>query len=277
MTHTKNTKILFWGTPDITLPYLNTLKQAGYTISAIITLPDRPVGRKQIITAPAPKLWAQKYGIPVLQPTHLDKECKEKIKAYNPDISIVVAYGKIIPEEIINLPKLGTVNIHYSLLPRWRGATPVESALLAGDKETGVSIQQMVYELDAGDILAETKIELLGDEFREELRLKLSHLGAKLLLETLPNILDKTIKGRIQDSSLVTKSSLLKKEDGLISLDESSISLWRKWRALYPWPGLFFFDENKKRIKITKACFENGKFIIEKVIPEGKSEMEYRK
>lgn len=272
MKTTNNTKIIFWGTPDITLPYLEKLEQAGYNIVAVVTLPDRPIGRKQILTKPAPKIWAEKRNIPVLQPEKLDTDFIEILQTYDPDISIVVAYGKIIPEQIINLPKKGTLNVHYSLLPRWRGATPVESAILHGDRETGVSIQQMVFKLDAGDIFAEQTIPLTGSEYREDLRNTLSEIGSSLLIEKLPFILDGTLQAKTQDESLVTRAKILTKEDGLITLDENPNTLWQKWRAYFPWPGLFFFDTHGKRIKITEAHFENGKFIIEKVIPEGKKE-----
>lgn len=277
MTATNNTKIIFWGTPELTLPYLETLEKEGYVISAVVTLPDRPVGRKQILTKPAPKIWAEERNIPVLQPEKLDQDFAEEIKKLNPDISIVVAYGKIIPESIINLPKHGTLNVHYSLLPRWRGATPVESAILAGDTETGVSIQKMVFALDAGNVIGENIIELKGNEFKEELWQTLSLRGAEILVRILPDYLKGTIKEKIQNEEEVTRAKILKKEDGLVSLKDDAVTLWRKWRAFFPWPGLFFFDEEGKRVKITEARFENGQFIIEKVIPEGKKEISWEK
>lgn len=272
MKATNNTNIIFWGTPDITLPYLEKIDKAGYNIRAVVTLPDRPVGRKQILTAPLSKTWASERNIPVFQPEKLDQNFADEIARINPDISIVVAYGKIIPENIINIPSLGTLNVHYSLLPRWRGATPVESAILHGDNKTGVSIQQMVFRLDAGDIFAEKEIVLQGNEFREDLRQHLSEIGSDLLVEFLPDILHKTLRPKPQDESLVTRAKILKKEDGEIKLSDDPQTLWQKWRAYFPWPGLFFFDENGKRIKITQARFENGKFVVEKVIPEGKKE-----
>ena len=155
MKATNKINIIFWGTPDICLPYLEILELEHYNIVAVVTLPDRPVGRKQIPTSPAPNLWAEERGIPVLQPEKLDTTFFETLTGFSPDLSIVVAYGKIIPENIINLPTHGTWNIHYSLLPRWRGATPVEAAILHGDTKTGVSIQKMVFKLDAGDIIGE--------------------------------------------------------------------------------------------------------------------------
>lgn len=282
MTAINNPNIIFWGTPDICIPYLESLFKKGYTISAVITLPDRPVGRKQTITSPAPKIWATEQNIPVLQPEKLDTEFFETLKQFSPDVSLVVAYGKILPETIINLPSHGTLNVHYSLLPRWRGATPVESAILAGDTQTGVSIQKMVFELDAGDVIAEQKIPLTNSDFAEELKTKLSEVGANLLTEILPKYLNNTITAEKQDSNNITKSGLIKKSDGEISLSENPEILWRKWRAYTPWPGLFFFQD-EKRIKITEAVFDpstgsgqaNGKFVIKKVIPEGKKEIPY--
>lgn len=273
MTPTNNTKIIFWGTPEICLPYLRDLESAGYTILAVVTLPDRPVGRKQIITSPAPKVWAEERGIPVLQPEKLDAEFFETLKNFSPDISIVVAYGKIVPEQIINLPTYGTLNIHYSLLPRWRGATPVEAAILAGDSETGVSIQKMVFELDAGDVIGEETIPLTNQNFAVDLKERLSGIGAELLVKILPNYVAGTCDLKPQKKELVTKAGLIQKSDGEISLSEDGEMLWRKWRAYTPWPGLFFFDQEGKRIKITEAECRGGDFIIKKVIPEGKKEI----
>lgn len=276
MKNTKNTKIIFWGTPDLTITYLNKIEQADYEIIAVVTLPDRPVGRKQIITAPLPKIWANERNIPVLQPEKLDSEFAQKIKLLSPDISVVVAYGKIIPEEIISIPKHGTFNIHYSLLPRWRGSTPVESAILHNDSTTGVSIQKMIFKLDAGDVINEKEVQLQGNEYREDLRQNLSEIGSELLIQTIPDIVENSTTPKKQGESQVTYAKILKKEDGLITLQEDPQVLWQKWRALYPWPGLFFFDEDGKRIKITQARFENQKFIIEKVIPEGKKEIDWK-
>jgi methionyl-tRNA formyltransferase len=275
MTATNKTNIIFWGTPEICLPYLEVLEKENCNIVAVVTLPDRPVGRKQILTSPAPKVWAQERSIPVLQPEKLDQEFFETLKNFSPDISIVVAYGKIIPEKIINLPTYGTLNVHYSLLPRWRGATPVESAILAGDSETGVSIQKMVFELDAGDVIGEETIPLTNQDFAVSLKERLSVTGAQLLVKILPSYLAGTCDVRPQEKESVTKAGLIQKSDGEISLSENGEMLWRKWRAYTPWPGLFFFDEDGKRIKITEAVFENNQFIIKKVIPEGKKEITY--
>jgi methionyl-tRNA formyltransferase len=276
MKTTKETNIIFWGTPELCLPYLNTLTEAGYTIQAIVTASDRPVGRKQILTPPATKVWGLNHNIQVLQPEKLDEAFQQELAIFQPDVSIVVAYGKIIPQTIIDTPLHGTLNIHYSLLPRWRGASPVEAAILAGDDTTGVSIQKMKYELDAGDVVAESVLELQGNETSTKLKKVLTQKGAELLKETLPNYLETNIQPKPQDPIEVSKCGIISKSDGEISLGESPILLWRKYRAYQPWPGIFFFDDSGKRIKITQARFEQGEFIIEKIIPEGKKEIEWK-
>jgi len=281
----KNTKkkynIVFWGTPSLCTPYLEKIhKDEKYKIVAIVTNPDKPVGRKQTINPSPVKTWGLKKNIPILQPEKLNNVFLEQLSLYNIDISIVVAYGKIIPETIINLPTHKTLNVHYSLLPRWRGASPVESAILAGDIETGVSIQKMVFELDAGDIIAEKKINLEGTEFTETLKEKLSEYGSELVIETLPKYLNQEIEIKPQETHNITKCRIIRKSDGEIQLYENSIGLWRKYRAYKPWPGIFYFDSSGKRIKITDAQFKNGEFIIKKIIPEGKKEIsweEYQK
>ena len=179
----KNLNFAFWGTPDVAEGTLEILKEAGYIPSLIITAPDKPQGRKMILTPPPVKVWAEKNNVPFIQPEKLNDFRLEN----NFDLSIVVAYGKIIPENILNAPKLGSINIHYSLLPKYRGAAPVEAAILNGDTETGVSIQKMFPKLDAGHILAQEKVKILPDETAPELRLRLIKIGGNLLVKLLQN------------------------------------------------------------------------------------------
>ena len=291
-------KIIFWGTPMLTVEILESLKGAGYLPIAIVTNPDRPVGRHGTITPSPAKVWGEQNTIPILQPEKITPEFIEEIKHLDPDLHIVVAYGKILPQEIIDLPKYGTINIHYSLLPKYRGATPVESAILAGDTETGVCIQKMVYELDAGDILAEEKINIEPNEKAIELRARLNTIASTLLTKILPAYFENNItpQKQIGTASFCKK---IKKEDGLITeteihsaeTDETTArNLWNKFRAYTPWPSLYFFRSSARsflaeesantdktiRIKITSATFKNGKFIIQKIIPEGKKEMDYK-
>mgnify|MGYP001564598709 FL=1 len=202
------------------------------------------------------------------------------------DFFLVVAYGKIIPEEILNMPKLGSLNIHYSLLPKYRGASPVESAILSGETETGVTIQKMAFELDSGPIIAQEKTSILPDEKALDLRKRLIKQGGELLVKILsiPSALQE-IQGTSpyvgggwvgvkQEESEATFCKKIKKEDGLIDLNEDPIKNYNKFRAYAHWPRTFFFV-NKKRIIITDAELKDGKFLIKKVLPEGKKEIKY--
>lgn len=276
-------KFVFFGTPNVASKTLELLKNAGYIPSLIITSPDKPQGRKMIVTPPPVKVWAIENKIPYLQPEKINEEFirldLKNFKRSNLDVFdffLVVAYGKILPEELIKLPRLGSINIHYSLLPKYRGASPVESAILAGDTETGVSIQQMEYKMDAGPILAEEKTEIRPNEKTEELRERLIKIGGTLLVKILPNFLEGKITPKAQDESQATFCKKIKKEDGQVNLqNESPTSLYNKFRAYHKWPRIYYF-ENGRRIIITDAELEDGKFVIKKVIPEGGKEQEYQ-
>lgn len=268
-------KFVFFGTPDVASRTLEILKENSYLPSLIVTSIDKPQGRKMIITPSPVKIWAEENKIPYLQPNKIDDEFISKIESLNFDLNIVVAYGKILPESLIKTPKLGTINIHYSLLPKYRGASPVEAALLAGEGETGVSIQQMEFKLDSGPILAEEKVTIDINDTKDTLRDKLIKIGGELLSQILPDIKEKKIEGKIQNESDATFCKKIKKEDGEIDPNGNAKENWNKYRAYLGWPGVFFFKDGK-RIKITKARYENDSFIIERVIPEGKKEIEYK-
>lgn len=274
----KNFKFAFFGTPSIASETLEILKSNGHLPSIIITSPDKPKGRGLIMTPSAVSIWAEKNNIPCLKPEKIDTLFIEEFKKININLSIVVAYGKILKEELINTPKLGTINIHYSLLPKYRGASPLISALLAGDKETGVSIQQMVFKLDSGPIIAEEKISININYTKEELNNKLIILGANLLCEILPKILEENITYNEQDEENATYCTKIKKEDGEIDLNDDHITNWNKYRAFYGWPGIFFFiTKNNKKIRVTvkEASYENDSFVLKRVTPEGKKEINY--
>lgn len=272
----KNIKYAFWGTPSVASDTLQILIDAGLVPSVVITNPDRKQGRG-LELAPTPvKTLALKYNIQVLTPDKVDQDFIKEFSKFNLDISIVVAYGNILPENIINVPSFGTLNIHYSLLPKYRGASPVESALLYGDTETGVAIQKMVKKLDAGDIIALEKFPINEIISKEELRSELIKLGANLLIKIIPDYLDGKIVSTPQDENLATHCGKIKKEDGLININDDGIINYNKYRAYSGWPGIFFFQDGK-RVKVTKAHLEDGQFVIEKVIPEGKKETEYKK
>jgi methionyl-tRNA formyltransferase len=282
---------VFFGTPDVARETLEILKDSGSVPSLIVTSPDRPAGRKMLLTPPPVKVWAEENNIPYIQPenkaellsvlssrgSHSEGEGRsdEKMKEARADIFIVVAYGKIIAEEILNMPKYGSLNIHYSLLPQYRGASPVESAILNGETETGVTIQKMIFKLDAGEMVAQEKLKIMPDETAPELRKRLIKLGSELLVKTLPNFIEEKITPIPQDESRATHCGKIKKEDGLIDLNDDATKNYNKFRAYATWPRTFFFKDGK-RIIITQAKLEDGKFVIQRVIPEGGKEIEYR-
>lgn len=282
---------IFFGTPDVASETLEILKGYGYVPQLIVTAPDRPVGRHFVITPPPAKVWAIENNIPYIQPEKITDEVIEILKhppapsergGAAPDLFIVVAYGKILPQALIDIPKYGTLNIHYSLLPRWRGASPVEAAILHGDHETGVSIQKMVFKLDAGPVIAEQRLVIDTHDTTQTLRGKLIPMGAKLLSEHVLPLLrggaealrgGGVFEGEPQDELLATHCGKIKKEDALVTLQDDPQVLWNKYRAYHGWPCIYFLDPSGKRVKITKAQFMNGQFIPEQVIPEGKKEL----
>ena len=271
-------RIAFWGTPDLTIEYLDTLEAHGMTPVVVITNPDRPKGRGQELTSPTPKLWADKRNIPVFQPEKLNDEFFAQLQNLNLDISIVVAYGKIMPERFINIPKHATMNVHYSILPHLRGASPVESAILNGDTETGISIQKMAFKLDTGPIIAEEKMSIDPQETAPALRARLTARAKDLLTEILPEYLAGNIIPKPQDESLATFCGKSKKEDGEINLDDDTTKNYNKFRAYFERPRTYFFyehDGQKIRLIIKSAKIEHNQFVIERVIPEGKKEIAY--
>lgn len=265
---------IFFGTPDIASETLEILKSNGYLPTLIITAPDRPSGRKMILTPPPVKTFAIENNIPYLQPEKITEEFIDTLP--ETDLNIVIAYGKILKEKLIQKPRLGSINIHYSLLPKYRGASPLESALLSGDKTTGIAIQQMEYKMDSGPILAQVEVPINATDSIIEVREKLITLGANTLVEILPKIFNSEITPTSQDESLATFCTKIKKEDGLIDLEKDNPeNIYNKFRAYKIWPRTYFFRDSK-RIIITDAVLENGKFIIKKIIPEGGKEQNFQ-
>ncbi len=266
---------VFFGTPKVASETLATLIEHGFIPSLVVTSPDAPKGRGLALTPSETKLLAIANELPVITPNELDTMAIEEIAHLNCEYAVCVAYGKILPEDLINAFPKGILNVHYSLLPKYRGATPLETALLNGDDVTGVTIQKMVKELDAGDIIAQESTRIGDTETARELRPRLIEMGANLLTVTIPEYLEGKITPVAQDPARATRARKLKKEDGLLDLEGDSRDNWNKYRAYADSIGTFFFDAGK-RMKITKASFSNGKFIVERVIPEGKRESNYQ-
>ncbi|MCF7834173.1 MAG: methionyl-tRNA formyltransferase [Candidatus Pacebacteria bacterium] len=265
---------VFWGSPEVSSKTLEILKEHQIMPSLVVTTPDRPKGRKLKLTPSPTKIWATENNIPFLAPEKIDKNFTDELLPYNFDLFIVVAFGKILPKSILDMPKFGSINIHYSLLPKYRGASPLESAILNGDTETGITIQQMESKMDSGPILAVEKIQIANDINTQNLREKLITLGGELLAKTLPEIYAQKISPIVQNENDATFCHKIQKDDGLIDLKDSAIKNYNKFRAYIEWPRTFFF-ENNKRIIITEATLENNIFKIKKVLPEGKKEIPY--
>lgn len=254
----KKLKIIFAGTPEFALPSLQKVFD-HFTEAEILVLTqaDQPVGRKQVVTPPPIKILAEKLGLTVWQPKSLKNELwTKKIQEFNPDVIIVVAYGKIIPKSILSIPQLGCVNVHPSLLPKYRGPSPIQSAILNQDQETGVSIMLLDNEMDHGPILAQEKIILNPTETGESLYDKLSILGADLLIKTLDKYLNNEISPKEQNHAAATFTKLIAKEDGQINWQESAEQIEAKIRAFSPWPGVFTYLDGE-RLKLSGIIGNN--------------------
>lgn len=252
--------IVFMGTPDFAVPTLEKLAHSEHNILAVYTQPDKPVGRKQVLTPPDVKVCAEKYGIPVSQPATLrDENSYKELKGLNPDVIVVVAYGKILPKEILDLPRYGCVNVHGSLLPKYRGASPIQSAVLNGDKISGITTMYMGVGLDTGDILLQSETEIGENETSAELFDRLAVMGADLLLETLTALENGTVKPIKQDDSLATHTAKITKDLCPIDWSKPNTEVHNKVRGLQTWP-VATSTVNGKDIKIhsTLLCDKNG-------------------
>jgi len=235
------TKIIFMGTPDFAVPALTALMKAqDYDIVAVVTQPDRPSGRGNKLTPSPIKLVAEQAGLLVLQPQTLkDKTAVAQLAALQPDLMVVAAFGQILRNDVIGLPSHGCLNIHASLLPRWRGAAPVTAAIRAGDTETGITLMQIDEGLDTGPIISCRSTPLMPTHTGGTLTAELANIGAELLIETLPAWLDGKITPQPQNNQLATLAPRLKKEAGDINWAQSAIEIERQVRAFDPWPGTF--------------------------------------
>jgi methionyl-tRNA formyltransferase len=232
-----NPRIVFMGSPEFALPALRRLA-AEYPISGVVTQPDRPAGRGRQPKAPPVKLLAERLQLPVIQPERLKTpDAMAQLQAWQPELIVVAAFGQILRPAVLDLPPLGCINIHGSLLPRWRGAAPVQAAILNGDMTTGVTIMRMDTGVDTGPLLSQRSLPILPDDTAGSLGQRMAELGADLLLETLPAYLDGRCIPQAQDDSRATYAPMIKKEDGEMDFSQPAESLARRVRAFNPWPG----------------------------------------
>lgn len=251
-------RAIFMGTPDFAVPTLRRLIE-NHEVLAVFTQPDKPKGRGQKMQPPPVKEAALKNNIPVYQPQKLknNKEVIDLIKSLNPDVIVVVAYGQILPKEILEIPKYGCINVHASLLPKLRGAAPINWAIINGFKTTGVTTMLMDVGLDTGDMLLKKEIEIKDDETAGELHDRLMTIGADLLIETLEKIKDGGIIPEKQEDSLSSYAPMLSKDMGHINWNKDNIEIYNLIRGLLPWPGAYFYYKNNM-IKIWKAKIGNN-------------------
>ena len=289
-------RILFMGTPDIAAECLKALYAAGHEICGVYTRRDKPVGRKQVLTAPPVKEVALEHGTPVFQPRTLrDGGEDENIRTLAPELIVVVAYGCILPASVLSIPKHGCINLHVSLLPKYRGSAPVQWSVLNGDLETGVSIMQMDEGLDTGDVLRCEKIAIDPEETSGELFDRVTAVGAQVLCETIPAIAQGSLEPMAQDHAHATLAPMLSKEMAEFHLTDTAEHIHNWVRGMNPWPGAWFVTSGGKKLKVnqcrvaasageapgtvlatkplTVACGEGAVQLLQ-VVPEGKKPME---
>ncbi len=292
-------KIVFFGSPASAIPTFKKLLEADHRIELVITQPDRPRGRGKKLVFPPVKVLAQELNIPCFQPPKIrnDPLAVQKIINIKPDLIVVVAYGQIIPDSIIYLPSYNSINLHFSLLPEYRGASPVQWAILNGEEKTGITIFQLNEKMDEGDILSQEQVKIFPAEKAFELEARLAEMGAKLLVRTISQI--NKINPQKQNHSQATYAPKLKKEDGRIDWKKDALLIDRKVRAFNPWPSTFTFLY-EKRIKIHEGtdkgklsrlsspgkilavskegievcCGGKTSYLIQKIQPENKKEMD---
>ncbi|MBI5352343.1 MAG: methionyl-tRNA formyltransferase [Chloroflexi bacterium] len=233
-------RIVFMGSPEFALPTLSALARS-YQVVGVITQPDRASGRGRELKAPPVKTLALELNLPIMQPEKLRApEAMERLRAWAPDLIVVAAFGQILKKDVLELPRYGCINVHASLLPRWRGAAPINAAILHGDEETGVTVMQMDVGLDTGPMLVKKSIRIKPDDTAGSVTSALSTLGADLLIESLPDILSGKLTAQPQPAEGATYAPMLKKEDGLLDFNHTAIELERRVRAMNPWPGAWF-------------------------------------
>jgi methionyl-tRNA formyltransferase len=249
--------VVFMGSPNFAIPILMQLSQQ-YRVVGVITQPDRPAGRGQVLTPPPIKVLAASLGLPVIQPEKMrNPEAFAQLQAWNPDLIVVAAFGQILRQNVLDLPRLGCINVHASLLPRWRGAAPIQAAILNDDGQTGVSIMKMDAGIDTGPVLAQRAVEILPTDTAGILSERLAETGASLLLETLPDYLNGSLQPQPQENALATYASMLKKEEGELDISQPANALACRVMAFNPWPGAFIKWQGQS-LKILQAHAEMG-------------------
>jgi len=269
----KKKKIIFMGTPDFSVPILNALVNSEYDIALVVTQPDRPKGRKKVITPPPVKVEAEKHNIPVFQPKKLSSDY-QAILDYDPDLIVTAAYGQLLPKEILEAPQYGCINVHASMLPELRGGAPIHYAILEGKSETGITIMYMVEKLDAGDILTQRSTPIEHEDNVGTLHDKLSEVGSNLLLETLPPLFAGNLTPIKQEDSQATFAANIRREQEKIDWSKSNVDVYNQIRGLNPWPVAYTTYESKN-MKIWKAELYNNEYkgepgeIIKKINDKG--------
>ena len=246
-------RIVFMGSPEFAIPSLMALYH-NFHLVGVVTKPDKPAGRGRKLTSPAVKITALEYGIPIIQPVKLSSpSAVQQIEQWEPDLIVVAAYGKILRKNVLSIPKFGCINVHASLLPRWRGAAPIQAAILHGDSVTGCTIMLMDEGLDTGPILKQRNFSIKTNDTGGSLTKSLSIIGAELLTEVIPAYLDGDLKPIPQNENAATYAPMIKKSDSEIELKSDAYQIERKIRAYSPWPGTYINLPNQKRLKIIKA------------------------
>ena len=294
-------RVVFFGTPQFAVPSLERLVHSAHDVVGVVTQPDRPRGRGQKVTDAPVKMTAVQHGLPVFQPARLrDPEVKETLTRWAPELGVVAAYGKILPESVLNLPRFGMINVHASLLPRYRGAAPVQRAVIDGMPESGVTIMRMVLALDAGAMFAKVTRPIGADETSDIVEHDLAHLGASLLLDVIDDLAAGRAVEESQDDSLSTYASKITKEEGLIDWTLAAADIHNRVRGLYPWPHAFSYLNGERLIvmrshvapeptsadpgtivdvspgAISVATGLGGRLAIDEVQPEGRRAMKVR-
>ncbi|MFC9596788.1 methionyl-tRNA formyltransferase [Peribacillus butanolivorans] len=247
------TKIIFMGTPDFSVPVLKRILDEGYDVIAVVTQPDRPVGRKKVLTPPPVKVEAEKQGIPVYQPEKIrEKEDLEKIIALKPDLVVTAAFGQILPNELLEAPKYGCINVHASLLPELRGGAPIHYSILQGKEKTGITIMYMAEKLDAGDILTQAEVTIEEEDNVGTLHDKLSKVGSDLLAETLPKLINDELNAIKQDEDKATFAPNIRRSEEKIDWSKTGEDIYNHVRGLNPWPVAYTLL-NESILKIWQA------------------------